>query len=46
MANPRAFIAFDYDHDGFQKNGEGGSFQSAAECLAKHWTHFVEKGKP
>lgn len=29
-----------------QKNGEFGSFQSASECLAKHWTHFIEKGKP
>jgi hypothetical protein len=29
-----------------QKSGEYGSFQSASECLAKHWTHFVEKGKP
>lgn len=29
-----------------QKNGEGGSFQSAAECLAKHWDHFITKGKP
>lgn len=29
-----------------QKNGEGGSFQSAAECLAKHWDHFIAKGKP
>jgi len=29
-----------------QKNGEGGSFQSASECLAKHWKNFVEKGKP
>lgn len=29
-----------------QKNGEGGSFQSASECLAKHWNHFIEKGKP
>jgi hypothetical protein len=29
-----------------QKNGEGGSFQSAAECLAKHWSHFLESGKP
>jgi len=29
-----------------QKNGEGGSFQSAAECLAKHWGSFIEKGKP
>jgi hypothetical protein len=28
-----------------QKNGEGGSFQSAAECLAKHWDHFITKGK-
>ncbi|HXU21163.1 MAG TPA: hypothetical protein VN788_11320 [Verrucomicrobiae bacterium] len=29
-----------------QKNGEFGSFQSASECLAKHWTHFMAKGKP
>lgn len=29
-----------------QKNGEFGSFQSASECLAKHWNHFIEKGKP
>lgn len=29
-----------------QKNGEFGSFQSASECLAKHWTHFIAKGKP
>lgn len=29
-----------------QKNGEFGSFQSASECLAKHWTHFIDKGKP
>lgn len=29
-----------------QKNGEFGSFQSASECLAKHWDHFISKGKP
>lgn len=29
-----------------QKNGEFGSFQSASECLAKHWDHFIAKGKP
>ncbi len=29
-----------------QKNGEFGSFQSASECLAKHWTHFISKEKP
>lgn len=29
-----------------QKNGEFGSFQSASECLAKHWTHFMSSGKP
>src|SRR5579875_311738 len=28
-----------------QKNGEFGRMQSAAECLAKHWTHFIQKGK-
>jgi hypothetical protein len=22
------------------------NYQSTAECLAKHWTHFLEKGKP
>lgn len=25
---------------------EAASWQSASECLAKHWTNFVEKGKP
>jgi hypothetical protein len=29
-----------------QKNGEGTGVQGAAECLAKHWAHFIEKGKP
>jgi hypothetical protein len=29
-----------------EKKGAGSSFQSAAECLAKHWAHFIEKGKP
>lgn len=29
-----------------QKNGEFGRMQSAAQCLAKHWTHFIQKGKP
>ena len=29
-----------------QKRGEGANFQSAAECLAKHWSSFLEKGKP
>ena len=29
-----------------QKRGEGANFQSAAECLAKHWSNFLEKGKP
>jgi hypothetical protein len=29
-----------------QKSGEGGSFQSAAECLAKHWSDYIKKGKP
>jgi hypothetical protein len=29
-----------------QKNGEGTGIQGAAECLAKHWAHFIEKGKP
>ena len=28
-----------------QKRGEGANFQSAAECLAKHWANFIEKGK-
>lgn len=22
------------------------NYQSTAECLAKHWTHFIKKGKP
>lgn len=25
---------------------EAASWQSASECLAKHWTNFIEKGKP
>ena len=25
---------------------EAKSWQSASECLAKHWTSFIEKGKP
>ena len=25
---------------------EAKSWQSASECLAKHWTNFIEKGKP
>jgi len=29
-----------------QKTGSGSSMQSSSECLAKHWTHFIEKGKP
>ena len=29
-----------------QKRGEGANFQSASECLAKHWSNFLEKGKP
>jgi len=29
-----------------QKNGEGSGIQGAAECLAKHWANFIEKGKP
>jgi hypothetical protein len=29
-----------------EKHGEGANFQSAAECLAKHWGDFLEKGKP
>ena len=29
-----------------QKNGEGTGVQGAAECLAKHWKNFIEKGKP
>jgi len=29
-----------------QKNGEGTAMQGAAECLAKHWKNFIEKGKP
>lgn len=29
-----------------EKNGEGTAMQGAAECLAKHWKNFIEKGKP
>ena len=29
-----------------QKNGEGTGMQGAAECLAKHWKNYAEKGKP
>lgn len=29
-----------------EKRGEGANFQSAAECLAKHWGEFLEKAKP
>jgi|SRR6185437_9523200 len=29
-----------------QKSGEAGSFQSAAECLAKHWTNYIKHEKP
>jgi hypothetical protein len=29
-----------------QKNGEGSGMQGAAECAAKHWKNFIEKGKP
>ena len=29
-----------------QKNGEGTGVQGAAECLAKHWKNFLDKGKP
>lgn len=25
---------------------EAKSWQSASECLAKHWTNFIQKGKP
>lgn len=25
---------------------EASSWQSASECLAKHWTNFIQKGKP
>jgi hypothetical protein len=35
-------VAFSYTcQKGRQKN-----YQSTAECLAKHWAHFLEKGKP
>jgi hypothetical protein len=35
-------VLFSYTcQKGRQKN-----YQSTAECLAKHWTHFIEKGKP
>jgi hypothetical protein len=29
-----------------QKNGEGTGIQGAAECLAKHWKNFIDKGRP
>lgn len=29
-----------------QKSGEAGSFQSAAECLAKHWSSYMKNEKP
>lgn len=29
-----------------EKNGEGKGFQSAAECLAKHWSSSIKNGKP
>lgn len=28
------------------QKGDGKGFQSASECLAKHWKNFIEKGKP
>lgn len=35
-------VLFSYTcQKGRQKN-----YQSTAECLAKHWTQFIEKGKP
>lgn len=35
-------VLFSYTCEkGRQKN-----YQSTAECLAKHWTHFIQKGKP
>jgi len=35
-------VVFSYTcQKGRQKN-----YQSTAECLAKHWAHFLEKGKP
>lgn len=36
-------ILFSYTCD---KRGEGANFQSAAECLSKHWSDFLEKAKP
>lgn len=42
-------IVFSYTcHKGGHAFGFGGheGFQSAAECLAKHWTHFIKHGKP
>lgn len=36
-----------HDPDSYtcEKHGDGANFQSAAECLAKHWSDFLEKRK-